>query len=458
MADPLSADDLLSGHRCPRLPYLHAQGSLACWRQPEDWVEELPQQRQQWRQQVWQQQGFVPAEIGAGGQRIVPGSLTAGGLHSSCDGLVWTGAWYEPVEIRTAKTVKLEYELRLGILARILGELQGVAPGQGWVILGDGRWQRVWLWRRQGHIQRLIEQWHHLRQAQTLPPVVMSKQRCSGCGWHAYCQHHGDPLSRLPGLHQPQYQALLAAGCGGLEDLLTWDPERVQAVTGCSPGQARGILAQARACWQQQPVWVSPIQLPQAPLAFYFDVEAHPQGVCVLGVLAVTPSDSRFFGLWAADPKQERSLWFRFLSLVCRHPQAPIYHFSRFEAQTCQRLAQSYGIPGYSLRQLLARFYDLETLIKGSVYLPVPSYSLKNLAGWLGFRWRPLTLEAAPTLGNGLQAITWYQQWLTTRDPRYIRALLTYNEDDCRATHHLQQWLSSQGLSSQAAVSLLDHL
>jgi len=93
---------------------------------------------------------------------------------------------------------------------------------------------------------------------------------------------------------------------------------------------------------------------------------------------------------------------------------------------------------------LLARFYDLETLIKGAVYFPIPSYSLKNLAGWLGFEWRTVILHGTVTLGNGLQAISWYERWLETRDPHYNHALLTYNEDDCRATHYLHHWLATQ--------------
>ena len=457
LSDCIPADELLRGHRCPRLVYLSYQRSLAQWHEPEETLSTLRQHRQQWREQVWQEQGFVPSSQWRPHDRVIPGVLQAGGLCSDCDGLVWNGAWYEPVEIRTAKTIKLDYELRLGILARILGELQGIAPGQGWVIRGDGRWQGVSLWRRQNQIQRLLEQWQTLRHAQALPAVAMSKQRCYGCGWEQYCRQHGDPLSMLPGLHQPHYQALLSAGITSLEALVHLNSEHLQGILACSESQAQRILAQAQACWQQQPLWIKPIQMPSAPLTLYFDVEAHAQGVCVLGVLAVNRQQrSHFWGLWAKDPSHERSLWFRFLELVCRYPTAPIYHFSRFEVQTCQRLSHTYGIPGYSLPQLLARFYDLETLIKGAVYFPIASYSLKNLAGWLGFQWRPVELQGTPALGNGLQAISWYERWLETRDPQYIRALLIYNEDDCRATHHLHHWLVTQSIN-QPAVGLLHH-
>ncbi|MFT0788059.1 TM0106 family RecB-like putative nuclease, partial [Synechococcus sp. H55.10] len=104
-----------------------------------------------------------------------------------------------------------------------------------------------------------------------------------------------------------------------------------------------------------------------------------------------------------------------------------------------QRLGERYPTDSRQVRQLLQRFVDLHAWIQRSVVLPIESYSLKNIARWLGFEWR---LPNA----NGAQSIYWYTQCQETRDRRYLEQSLIYNEDDCRATHCLKNWLSQSAV------------
>jgi predicted RecB family nuclease len=64
----------------------------------------------------------------------------------------------------------------------------------------------------------------------------------------------------------------------------------------------------------------------------------------------------------------------------------------------------------------------------------VESYALKSIARWLGFTWRNSS-------ANGAQCICWYNQWLETGDRTYLDAIIEYNEDDCRATYVVKEWL-----------------
>jgi len=127
-------------------------------------------------------------------------------------------------------------------------------------------------------------------------------------------------------------------------------------------------------------------------------------------------------------------VWQQFLDLVWQYPTAPIFHFCPFEVQTVERLAKLYGTPPQRIRPLLTRFVDLHERVTRLVTLPVESYALKPIARWLGFNWRDPN-------ANGAQSIYWYAQWLSTGDRAYLDAILTYNEDDCRATYHAKVWL-----------------
>jgi uncharacterized protein len=170
----------------------------------------------------------------------------------------------------------------------------------------------------------------------------------------------------------------------------------------------------------------------------YFDIEAEPalNLVYLHGVLVVDRSSQteRFYPLLAERPEDEGLVWQQFLDLVWQYPTAPVYHFCPFEVQTVERLAKLYGTPPQRIRPLLARFVDLHERVTRMVTLPVESYALKPIARWLGFDWRDPS-------ANGAQSIYWYAQWLSTGDRVYLDAILTYNEDDCRATYHAKDWL-----------------
>nr|WP_264308785.1 TM0106 family RecB-like putative nuclease [Nodosilinea nodulosa] len=154
------------------------------------------------------------------------------------------------------------------------------------------------------------------------------------------------------------------------------------------------------------------------------------------GVLVVNhrTGETNFHALLAETHREERRAWNDFLDLVHAYPYAPVYHFCPYEAQTVRKLGQFYGTPHRHTEALLDRFFDVHKCITDGVTLPIESYALKHIARWMGFNWRD---EGA----NGAQSICWYNAWSETGDRTYLDAILRYNEDDCRATYHIKDWL-----------------
>ena len=128
-------------------------------------------------------------------------------------------------------------------------------------------------------------------------------------------------------------------------------------------------------------------------------------------------------------------IWSQFLDLVWKYPIAPIYHFCEYEIKTVKKLATLYKTPTYQWQPLLNRFVDVHQVVTQNITLPIESYTLKNIARWLGFEWR--NPEA-----NGAQSICWYEKWLETGDRSLLDAIVIYNEDDCYATYYIKEWLS----------------
>jgi predicted RecB family nuclease len=180
------------------------------------------------------------------------------------------------------------------------------------------------------------------------------------------------------------------------------------------------------------------IEIPTAPVELYFDIESEPslELIYLHGVLVVDRSQGTemFHSLLAETLEEEERVWTEFLDLVWRYPTAPIFHFCPYEVQTVNKLARQYGTARNLIDPLIPRFVDLHERVTRLVTLPVEGYALKSIARWMGFDWRDQS-------ANGAQSIYWYAQWLASGDRAFLDSIVTYNEDDCRATHLMKDWL-----------------
>ena len=180
--------------------------------------------------------------------------------------------------------------------------------------------------------------------------------------------------------------------------------------------------------------------LPIAPIELYFDIEAEPElNLDYLhGVLVVDRSNNteKFHGFLAESAAEEGAIWQQFLELMWAYPIAPIFHFCDYEVKTFKRLAKLYNTPAYLWKPVLKRFVDIHKQVTQKAIMPVESYALKPIARWLGFDWRDAK-------ANGAQCVCWYEDWLKTGDRSLLEAIVRYNEDDCRATYVVKDWLTN---------------
>ncbi|MEG5174443.1 TM0106 family RecB-like putative nuclease [Microcoleus sp. B3-D7] len=180
--------------------------------------------------------------------------------------------------------------------------------------------------------------------------------------------------------------------------------------------------------------------LPLAPIELYFDIEAEPElNLDYLhGVLVVDRCNNteKFHGFLAESAAEEGAIWEQFLELMWTYPIAPIFHFCDYEVKTFKRLAKLYNTPAYLWKPVLKRFVDIHKQVTQKAIMPVESYALKPIARWLGFDWRDAK-------ANGAQCVCWYDDWLKTGDRSLLEAIVRYNEDDCRATYVVKDWLTN---------------
>lgn len=356
------------------------------------------------------------------------------------------GDWsYIPVNIKLGRRAKPEYKLISAFHAQLLGIIQGQIPAYSQIILKEHNDYFVnldhWLFK----IQDFIAQCLIMLAQQAEPEVFISRQRCNLCSWHGHCYGIAkatNHLSLIPGVTPKRYEHMQSMGVDSVESLSNVSETSLSNVL--TDGIARQIKQQINAIQGDRALVKSSFDLvntqpiPSGVIELYFDIEAEPERQIdyLLGVLWVdrTTNDEKFYAFVAEDPADEGKIWQQFLDFTALYPDAPIFHYSEYESDTIKRLARLYNTPKIQSTELLSRLVDLHLWVTETVVLPVESYSLKALANWIGFYWRETT-------GSGDQSVCWYDEWLRTHNRDLLNLILSYNEDDCRATRCLKDWL-----------------
>jgi predicted RecB family nuclease len=358
------------------------------------------------------------------------------------------GNWnYVPVNIELGKRPKQEYQVVIAFHAQVLATIQDVILSKAGLILRDkDKTYVVDLDKWTPQMLNILNEYTQVIESAQAPEIFISRQKCTLCPWYNHCHAEAksqEHLSLLPGVTPIRYTQLQNLAITTLESLAHTHPSTLENLIGFDSNVAAKLVVQAQSVYTKQPLILADCCSLEyltfkAPIELYFDIEAQPDlnlnyllGVLVVDRLANT---EQFYAFLAETPEQEPLIWQHFLNLVNQYPQAPIYHFCAYEVDTVKRLGKLYRTPSSQIHPILNRFIDIYEQLIQSVALPIDSYALKTIARWLGFEWREQT-------ANGAKCIYWYDKWLETGDRTLLAIIQDYNEDDCRATRTVKDWL-----------------
>ncbi|HCP08667.1 MAG TPA: hypothetical protein DIT25_02630 [Candidatus Moranbacteria bacterium] len=187
------------------------------------------------------------------------------------------------------------------------------------------------------------------------------------------------------------------------------------------------------------------LYLPRVSYELFFDIEDDPtqEFVYLHGVYERNGKAERFLDFTARDNtlEAERDAWQRFWGYICSLPKDDfaVYYYSHHEKTTYFKM-QKRHYDVISIEELTAFFgssnvIDLYKIVLADTDWPLGSYSLKEIAQYLKFKWR----DESP---SGALSIQWFNQYLETQEPKDLQRILDYNEDDCKATMVLKDELA----------------
>ncbi len=370
------------------------------------------------------------------------------------------GSWsYQALDTKLARHPRPEHALQLCFYSQALGLVQGLGPEAAYVILGTRERIAVRLADVSAYYRRVRRRFESAvagRPATEPYPC----DHCSLCDFQSLCEERWkreDHLVRVAGIRHDQIVRLHGAGIATLTALAEARPDI--SIPKMPRPTFEGLREQATLQLQRQRSgkigWLErPVEdgrgfaalPPRSPGDLVFDLEGHPffepaRGLDFLfGVIALDGTEPRYEAFWAHDRDGERHVLEAFVDLVrarlMRYPNLHVYHFGATEPSAIKRLMAEYGTRESEVDDLLRRqvFVDLYTAFRQALRAGVPSYSLKELEALFAFR------RVAP-VKSGADAIVAYDRWLGARDDGLLAGIAAYNEEDCRATLGLLDWL-----------------
>lgn len=184
---------------------------------------------------------------------------------------------------------------------------------------------------------------------------------------------------------------------------------------------------------------------PKKSYELFFDIEDDPtqELVYLHGVYERSPKGERFLSFVAKETtaEAEKQAWLDFWGYIktLPHDDYVVYYYAPHEKTFFNLLREQY--PDVISEDELASFFEKDRAIDLFTHVinphtdwPLSSYSVKELAQYLGFNWR----DPNP---SGALSIQWFNDYLVDKDPKKLQRILYYNEDDCKAMLVIKDYL-----------------
>jgi len=377
------------------------------------------------------------------------------------------GPWsYEVIDCKLASETKAETILQLCLYGELLGDLQGAEPEQFHVIRPATQfvpesYRTAAFSAYYRAVKRSFEAAVQGPAPATYPEPV---NHCEMCRWWKRCdtqRRRDDHLSLVAGATKAHRKELLQQNVETLATLaavplpIPFRPSRGARESYTRIREQARVQLDARLSGERRFELLAVeaakglARLPEPSDGdLFLDFEGDPfvedgGREYLFGVLT---ADGTYHGRWALDRQSERAAFEWLIDLahqrLVQHPGLHIYHFGGYETGAVKRLMRRYATRETQVDELLRGevFVDLHSLTRQSLRASVEHYSLKALEQFCGFsRAMPLAdanparhlIEHQLELGPAHQPL----------DAEAVEIVERYNEDDCRATERLRQWL-----------------
>ncbi len=371
---------------------------------------------------------------------------------------------YEVLDTKLARRAKPTHALQLCFYSEAVARIQGLEPEAAHVVLGTRERETLRLADVTAYYRRVARAVPRRRSRSGPRPsrtrattatsaTSVGSARSAGSGRTTSSASPASAATRSRGSPTAEIATMTA--------LAAADPET--PVRKLAPETFAGLREQAELQLASVAAGLDPVAalqvggaargfstLPRpSPGDIVLDLEGHPffepaRGLEFLfGLLFCDGREPDYEAVWALDRADERGAFTRVIDPIhaqlARYPDMHVYHFGGYDTSALKRLMGEHGLREAEVDDLLRRgvFVNLHSALRQALRVGVRSYSLKELEALAGF-------ARTADVRSGDDAVVGFEEWLQTGERWRLDEIAAYNEEDCRATLALRDWLLAQ--------------
>ena len=343
-------------------------------------------------------------------------------------------------EIKMAKNIKESHHLQAAFYALMLGRIQRRPPEHFLITNGEQDTAQYPYEKYEGLLLESIRQANRIRGG-WMPPAVYGNGTPP---WFNYCNEiaiRNEDVSLIPGIGASRRAAMTEAGFDKVRNVASSSAAELRRVKGVGKKRSVEYLESARAISSGECVRkAGPIDLPERSTEIFLDLEGLSDvfdgtlGDYLIGALVRTDGTETYHP-FIAEGRREGEMLKSFLDFMDRQSDYAIYHWHHYEKMHLRSMMGRHGMEAYHLLEPDVLF-DLYPITTGAFAFPTYGNSIKDIAKWLGFKWRHDNVGAT-------SAIELYLKYAEDPEPnrKGMQMVLDYNEDDCVATRVIKDWL-----------------
>jgi predicted RecB family nuclease len=386
------------------------------------------------------------ADLNTGAKVVADVKLAANELHVCCEFLTKVNEHsrlgrfsYEPVKAIGTRRASRQDAIGMAYQGFVLGEVQGLPPSSGTLILLGNRSTKVKLASKYKQVRRIVEAlraWT-IQPVGDAPPIILNKH-CPNCPFRDACLQQAEKEDNLTLLDRMTPKLMRKYHDKGIFTVRQlshiYKPRRSRKK---AKRQVRHSLELQALAIRTGKIHVEHLpELPRTLVELFLDFEGIPDSdiYYLAGLLVHRDGAAEYESFWADDSTGEAAMWSALIERLAAFPNSPIYHYGSYERKAFATLTKRHSSGG----GFSDRLVNVASSIYGKVYFPVRSNGLKPLGRFLGAAW-------TDPKASGLQSLVWRQRWEMTRDERFRQSLLCYNREDCVAVRLLVDRLDQIG-------------
>ena len=356
---------------------------------------------------------------------------------------------YFVVEIKSSRNIRPPHILQGAAYNRLVGIIQSDEPQTFDVVNRDSEIATIKMSNVAGDLDQALDQMRQIMAGATVEPVY-------GTGrwpWETHVNRlaaAANDVSLIPGVGSTKRKLLIESGYKTVDSVAASQEDTLTALQGIGVATARKFITSAKAITTGQPIRrATTLAVPDASIEVFFDLEGTDSRISadglevvnyLIGALVRSSSQAAtFVPFFASSFDEEKRILKEFFEWAAALEGAVFYHWHHYEKTNLQKMTDHYELPDSLATPVMDRLVDLSPIVTKSFAFPSYGEGLKDIARCLGFSWRHEDVSALTT-------IALYYRYVNSpgTEQETRQQILDYNEDDCRATMHIFDWLNSQ--------------